>query len=100
MIALCCVSIGCKPSAAVTAADVVIVDAKPRCQKIGSVEGAGGNAQHARADALDQAAERGATHVLLEPAHPDLEDGMTTIVTATMFVCPPPDEVFPPVGYP
>ncbi len=49
---------------------------------------------------LEQAAERGATHIMLEPAHPDLEDGMTTIVTGTMYACPPPDEVFPPAGYP
>jgi hypothetical protein len=78
---------------------VVVVNSKPRCEKLGVVEGAGGNAQHARADALDQAAERGATHAVLEPAHPDLEDGMTIIVTATVFACPPPDEVFPPTGY-
>jgi hypothetical protein len=78
---------------------VVVVNAKPRCEKLGVVEGAGGNAQHARADALDQAAERGATHAVLESAHPDLEDGMTIIVTATIFACPPPDEVFPPTGY-
>jgi len=78
---------------------VVVVNSKPRCEKLGVVEGAGGNAQHARADALDQAAERGATHAVLESAHPDLEDGMTIIVTATIFACPPPDEVFPPTGY-
>ena len=78
---------------------MVVVSSKPRCEKLGVVEGAGGNAQHARADALDQAAERGATHAVLEPAHPDLEDGMTIIVTATVFACPPPDEVFPPTGY-
>jgi hypothetical protein len=78
---------------------VVVVNAKPRCEKLGVVEGAGGNAQHARADALEQASERGATHVQLESAHPDLEDGMTIIVTATMFACPPPDEVYPPTGY-
>ena len=77
----------------------MVVNSKPRCEKLGVVEGAGGNAQHARADALDQAAERGATHAVLEPAHPDLEDGMTIIVTVTVFACPPPDEVFPPTGY-
>jgi hypothetical protein len=83
-----------------SAANVTVVSSKPRCEKLGVVEGAGGNAQHARADALEQAAERGATHIMLEPAHPDLEDGMTTIVTGTMYACPPPDEVFPPAGYP
>jgi hypothetical protein len=79
---------------------VVVVGSKPRCEKLGAVEGVGGNAQHARADALGQASKRGATHVMLEPAHPDLEDGMTITLTATMFSCPPSDEVFPPVGYP
>ena len=75
------------------------MNAEPRCEKLGVVEGVGGNAEHARKDALDQAAERGATHVVLEPAHPDLEDGMTIVVTGTIFECPPPDEVFPPDGY-
>jgi hypothetical protein len=100
LVAGCCAWAACKPTITETAADVEIVNTKPRCEKIGSVEGAGGNAQHAREDALDQASERGATHVVLDPAHPDLQNGMTTIVTATMFVCPPPDEVFPPAGYP
>ena len=78
----------------------MLVTAEPRCQKLGIVEGVGGNAKRARADALDRAAERGATHARLEPAHPDLEDGMTFVVTGTVFRCPPPDEVFPPAGYP
>jgi len=78
----------------------VVVSAKPRCEKLGVVEGVGGNDRAARADALDQAAERGATHVVLEPAHPDLEDGLTIVATATMFACPSPDEQFPPAGYP
>jgi len=97
----CCLLAACRPATSPqSAADVVVVSSKPRCEKLGVVEGVGGNAQHARADALDQASERGATHVMLEPAHPDLEDGMTIIVTTTMFVCPPLDEVFPPAGYP
>jgi hypothetical protein len=78
----------------------VLVNAEPRCEKLGVVEGIGGNDERAKADALDQAAERGATHVRLEPAHPDLEDGMTILVTGTLFRCPPSDEVFPPAGYP
>ncbi len=82
-----------------TAADVRVANAEPRCEKLGVVEGAGGNAQHARQDALEQAAERGATHILLESAHPDLEDGMTMVVTGKIFRCPPPDEVYPPIGY-
>ena len=76
-----------------------VVNAEPRCEKIGVVEGVGGDAQHARKDALEQAAERGATHIVLESAHPDLEDGMTTIVTGKIFGCPPPGEVYPPTGY-
>jgi hypothetical protein len=78
---------------------VELVDTAPRCEKLGVVEGVGGNAQHAREDALEQAAERGATHILLEPAHLDLEDEMTTIVTGRIFGCPSPDEVYPPTGY-
>ncbi|MGB5375203.1 MAG: hypothetical protein WBN15_15575 [Polyangiales bacterium] len=89
----------CKPSSTETAADVRIVNTKPRCKKLGVVEGAGGDAAHARKDALEQAAERGATHILLESAHLDLEDEMTTVVTGRIFGCPPPDEVYPPTGY-
>jgi hypothetical protein len=77
----------------------MVVSAKPRCEKLGIVEGVGGNDRAARANALDQAAERGATHAVLQSAHPDLEDGMTMIVTATIFACPSPDEQFPPDGY-
>jgi len=95
----CSTLVGCKPESTETAADVQVVDAKPRCEKLGVIEGAGGNAEHARQDALEQAAERGATHILLESAHPDLEDGMTMIVTGTIFACPSPDEVYPPTGY-
>ena len=75
------------------------MNAEPRCKKLGVVEGVGGNAEHARKDALVQAAERGATHALLEPAHPDLEDGMTIVVTGIIFACPSPDDVLPPDGY-
>lgn len=78
----------------------MVVNAKPRCEKIGSVEGAGGDASHAKADALEQAAERGATHILLDAPYADLQNGLTTIVDGTIFDCPPPDEVYPPTGYP
>jgi len=44
--------------------------------------------------------ERGATHARLEPAHPDLEEGVTIVVTGVLFRCQPSDEVFPPAGYP
>jgi len=99
LVVLCYSAPACKPRSSETAADVRIVNTKPRCEKLGVVEGAGGDAAHARKDALEQAAERGATHILLESAHPDLEDGMTTIVTGRIFGCPPPDEVYPPTGY-
>jgi hypothetical protein len=89
----------CKPASTETAADVAVVSAKPRCPKIGVVEGAGGDAEHARADAIEQAAERGATHVLLDTPYSDLQNGMITIVDGTLFECPPPGEVFPPDGY-
>ena len=91
----------CKPApSASSAADLVFVKGDPRCPKLGTVEGIGGNEGHARADALAQAALQGATHVRLEPAHPDLEDGMTIVVTCTMFKCPASGEEFPPAGYP
>ena len=90
----------CKPATPTNSArDIVLVNSEPRCEKLGAVEGVGGNAESAKADALDRAAERGATHARLEPAHPDLEDGMTTVVTGTIFGCPSPDEVLPPDGY-
>jgi hypothetical protein len=91
--------LACEPKTTKTAADVVVVGTKPRCQKIGVVEGAGANAQHARADAMEQAAERGATHIVLGTPYPDLQNGMVTIVDGTLFECPPPEEVFPPDGY-
>ncbi|MDH3727764.1 MAG: hypothetical protein OER77_09545 [Myxococcales bacterium] len=99
-IGCCWLSTACKPTSRETTASIKVVHKEPRCQKIGVVEGAGGNDRTARADAFEQAAERGATHIMLEPAQPDLEDGMTMIVTAKLYRCPPPDEVFPPVGYP
>jgi hypothetical protein len=95
----CFALVACKPSSTETAADVVVVNAKPRCKKIGVVEGAGGDTQHARADAIEQAAERGATHILLDTPYWDLQNGMTMIVDGTIFECPPPDEVYPPAGY-
>jgi hypothetical protein len=96
----CAAATACAPTGSQTAARVTVVNAKPRCEKIGVVEGAGGDTEHARADAMEQAAERGATHILLEPAHPDLEDGMTMVMTGTLFRCPPSGEVYPPIGYP
>jgi len=99
--ALLAVAGGCQPAPSPTsAADLVFVRGEPRCPKLGVVEGVGGNDEHARQDALAQAALQGATHVRLEPAHPDVEDGMTIVVTCTMFKCAQPGEVFPPNGYP
>ncbi len=99
LVFVCSAAPACKPASTETAADVRIVNTKPRCEKLGVVEGAGGDAAHARKDALEQAAERGATHILLESAHLDLEDGLTTVVTGRIFGCPPSDEVYPPTGY-
>lgn len=79
--------------------DVRLIRGEPRCLEIGSVEGFGSDARHARRDAISQAALRGATHVRLDEAHPDLEDGMTISVTATMFRCRFPEQEFPPDGY-
>ena len=90
----------CTPATPTNSArDIVLVNSEPRCKKLGAVEGVGGNADSAKEDALDRARERGATHARLEPAHPDLEDGMTIVVTGTIFACPSPDEVLPPDGY-
>lgn len=98
--AACCWLAACKPTPGPQSVHrVKVVSEKPRCEKLGVVEGVAGNDRAARIDALDQAVERGATHAVLEPAHPDLEDGMTMIVTATIFACPSPDEEFPPDGY-
>lgn len=72
----------------------------PRCEKIGVVEGIGGSEKHARQNALQLASERGATHARLDQPHPDLEDGLTFVVTATLFECPSMNDQFPPDGYP
>jgi hypothetical protein len=81
--------------------DLEIVPAQPKyCEKIGFVEGVAGNDKAALDNALEQAVARGATHVRLDSPHPDLEDGMTIVVSATLYYCPPADERFPPDGYP
>lgn len=95
----CCAIAACKPASTETAADVRVVRAEPRCAEIGVVEGVGGNEKAAWADALEQAAERGATHARLDRPHPDLEDGMTMVVTGKIYRCPTPEEEFPPDGY-
>jgi hypothetical protein len=96
----CCLLASCSPSPSVqSASDVQIVRSEPRCKKLGVVEGVGGSEKHARANAIELASERGATHVRLDEAHPDLEDGMTFVVSAKMWECSPPGEEFPPDGY-
>lgn len=92
--------VACKPVSTETPADVRVVTAKPRCERIGVVEGAGGDIQHARADSIDRAAGHGATHILLDTPYWDLDNGMTMIVDGTLFKCAPPGSDFPPAGYP
>lgn len=96
---VCWILAACTPTGTEPTSSIKVVGKQPRCEKLGFLEGVAGNDRAARADALEQAAERGATHIMLEPAHPDLEDGMSMIVTARIYRCPPPDEVYPPVGY-
>jgi hypothetical protein len=38
--------------------------------------------------------------MVLGKPEPDIEHGLTTVVEATLFECPPPGTVFPPIGYP
>ena len=99
-LAACC-SVACKPSTpSRPARDVRVVLTEPRCRKIGVLEGVVGSERHARQNALELASERGATHVRLDQAHPDLEDGLTFVVATTMIVCPSSEQQFPPDGYP
>jgi hypothetical protein len=95
----CWLLLACGPASTEPTSSIKVIHKEPRCKKIGVVEGAGGNDRAARADAFEQAAERGATHIILESPHPDLEDGMTIVATARIYRCPPPGEVYPPVGY-
>jgi hypothetical protein len=96
-----CSLAACKPlPSAQSPQHLKLVRSEPRCEKLGAVEGVGGSEKHARENALELAADRGATHVWLDRAHPDLEDGLTYVVTAKMWKCPPPAEQFPPDGYP
>ncbi len=96
---VCSLLAACTSAGTETTSSIKVVGKQPRCEELESLEGVAGNDRAARANALERAAERGATHIMLEPAHPDLEDGMSMIVTARIYRCPPPDEVYPPVGY-
>jgi hypothetical protein len=87
--------------ATVLGGTVLVVDAPPAyCKKLGVVQGFGGGARYAVADARTRALERGATHMVLGTPDLDVETGITTVVDATLFDCPPPGSVFPPIGYP
>jgi len=67
---------------------------------MGFVQGVGGGDERAIADARERAARLGATHVLLDAPTLNVYDGMTTVVGATPFDCPPSGAEYPPVGYP
>jgi hypothetical protein len=79
---------------------LVVGSRPPGCRKLGAVEGVGGGDERAIADALARAAARRATHVILGRPHLNVENGLTTVVDATLFDCPPPGAEYPPVGYP
>lgn len=64
------------------------------------MEGVGGGDERAIADAKERAARFGATHMVLGTPDLNVNDGLTTVVDATLFDCPPPGAEYPPVGYP
>ena len=80
--------------------DVVLIKRAPRCKEIGVVDGEGGGAEAAIAEAKRRASETSATHMVLENPELDLDDDLTTVVRGTLFECPPPGSEFPPTGYP
>jgi hypothetical protein len=80
--------------------DVVLLNRAPRCKEIGVVDGEGGGAESAIAEAKRRASETSATHMVLENPELDLDDDLTTVVRGTLFECPPPGSEFPPTGYP
>lgn len=80
---------------------VIVADAVPYyCEKLGVIQGVGGSAAYAMANAKERAIERGATHVVLGQPHLDIDQGLVTVVEATLFDCPPRGSYFPPTGYP
>ncbi|MGB8225107.1 MAG: hypothetical protein WCF10_21150 [Polyangiales bacterium] len=95
-LAACAHTVAAKPGSAV----VVVAVRPPDCNQVGVVEGVGGSDQRAIDDALERAAARGATHVILGTPELNLNNGMTTFVDATLFDCPPSGAEYPPVGYP
>ena len=86
--------------AAEPVSDVVLIKRAPRCKEIGVVDGEGGGAESAIAEAKRRASETSATHMVLENPELDLDDDLTTVVRGTLFECPPPGSEFPPTGYP
>lgn len=79
---------------------VIVADAVPYfCKKLDVIEGFGGSAGYAIADAQERALERGATHMVLGRPELDVEQGLVTVVEATLYDCPPPGSYFPPTGY-
>ena len=80
--------------------NVVLINRAPRCKEIGVVDGEGGGAESAIAEAKKRASETSATHMVLEDPELDLDDDLTTVVRGTLFECPPPGSEFPPTGYP
>ena len=103
LVLVCFAFAACKPAHThrIRSQTFVLVHAKPRCEKLGVVEGVGGNAEHAQGRMHSSRLQSGARPTSwLEPAHPDLEDGMTIVVTGTVFAAVRrPDQVFPPDGY-
>lgn len=81
------------------ASEVVLVRRAPRCEEIGVIYGEGGGAATAIDEAKRRAAERGATHMMLETPEPDLEEGLTMVAKGTIFACPVPGSQFPATGY-
>lgn len=70
------------------------------CDKLGSVEGIGADAERALEEARNQAANEGGTHIVAGRPHVDVEHGMFTALPATVFKCAP-DWTQPPAnGYP
>jgi hypothetical protein len=79
---------------------LVVPTRPPNCRKLGVVEGVGGRDETAIDNALAQASERGATHVVLGTPDLNITSGITTVVDATLFDCLPAPADYPPVGYP
>ena len=102
VLALSSMSFSCAHEGVIAPGSTVIVaDAVPYfCKKLGVIEGVGGSAGYAIANAEERALERGATHVVLGRPELDVEQGLVTVVEAKLYDCPAPGSYFPPTGYP